>query len=67
MLARQRAKINLAESGTIVVLTLVRLFNEPCKPTFTIDSKDYEWKGSSSLLDKKTNSLFAQYFRGPRQ
>jgi len=57
------SKIKMAGSDTTITLAhTARAFSigSP-KTAFTVDGKEYEWKGYNTLVEKKTGRLVAQY------
>jgi hypothetical protein len=55
----------LSDSATTVILThSARRFSlSPPKTTFTVNGKEYYWKGYNDLFEKKSDKLVAQYSR----
>jgi len=57
------SKIQMASSDTTITLVhTARAFSlgSP-KTAFTVNGKEYEWKGYNTLVEKKTGRLVAQY------
>jgi hypothetical protein len=55
----------LSDSATTVILThSARRFSlSPPKTTFTVNGKEYYWKGYNDLFERKSDKLIAQYSR----